>query len=149
MLGKGYADTLAEVERIVTSHGYPTFSRVKDSDNNSGWITRHPNMDCLTIGLWIMPNNKDEGAFEDFIKLCLKSEDEALMRHAEQVVDQLPEKRFIPQNEKLHRVSKAQVGTWNAWQELPNDTIKPKHIDLNAAPMQSLIAWLEEVYKDS
>ncbi|TAE31888.1 MAG: hypothetical protein EAY65_07705 [Alphaproteobacteria bacterium] len=143
MLGKGYADTLAEVERIVTEHGYPAFSRVEHS---SGWITHHPDSDYCTIGLWIMPNNQDDGMLEDFIIANLKSEYAPFMQEAKNIIEAKKKQTYDGKFNVHHHHAKAQLGTWKSWYHKPDDDITIDKMDDTKQGIEHLKAWLRAVF---
>ncbi|TAE82825.1 MAG: hypothetical protein EAY76_02420 [Alphaproteobacteria bacterium] len=143
MLGKGYADTLAEVESRIIPHGYPAFSRVEHS---SGWITHHPDSDYCTIGLWIMPNNQDDGMLEDFMITNLKQEYASFMQEAKEIIETKQEQDYIGKYDVRHHQSKAQFGTWKSWYHKPDDFITIDKMDDTKQGVKHLKAWLRAVY---
>lgn len=66
------------------------------------------------VGVWIMPNNKDEGTLEHFLAQMMPPTD-ALYTHARQVLKELPQPPKFPSERRL----KAQLHTWLAWQKEP------------------------------
>jgi hypothetical protein len=72
------------------------------------------------IGIWIMPNNSENGMLEDFIKFLIPIEDQ-LLPIAEKVINDI-------ENEKLQKYkgtyrSKALIHTWLAWQKRPGTSM--------------------------
>ncbi|HIH86657.1 MAG TPA: hypothetical protein HA304_01985 [Methanosarcinales archaeon] len=97
------------------------------------------------FGLWVMPNNGDEGMLEDWIKSCVHPNENQLFAHAKTVVDTLPLTKFKP----IH-ISKAEVATWLAWQKQPGHglyrAVEDQLIDTNSALFQELSFWLTHIY---
>lgn len=62
-----------------------------------------------TVGFWLMPDNQNIGALEQFIGALVPNED-ILWGHAATTLDALPEKRFAPKDRQ-----KAHVHIWLAW----------------------------------
>lgn len=100
--GLGYQKTLEQFVNIVGERG---FMLVSDSSNTPGLIFRHSD-GLPDLGLWVMPNNDNDGMLEDWIKDCIHQDEKPLFTHAESIVEALNPKRFKP----IH-LSKAEVAT--------------------------------------
>jgi hypothetical protein len=98
-----------------------------------------------SVALWLMPDNHVAGMLEDFLQMLVPPGD-ALLSHAQGVVDCLPERRF----DALHR-SKAVVHTWLAWQEEPGTplglAITRKYLDAGSEVGASFEAWLRSAFQ--
>jgi len=96
-----------------------TFTSLEEYDVQDGWVgeTRNRIGDPVHVGAWIMPDNNSEGALEEFA-MDLVPEVDALWEYSEQVIRELPERRFRPTDE-----GKAHLHTWLAWQETPREPI--------------------------
>jgi hypothetical protein len=140
--GLGYQKTLAQIFDIANEYGF----NLSENQNN-GLIFKHEG-DAINFGVWIMPNNKDEGMLEDFIKNCIHNEEQVLFNHASDTVNKLSDKKF-----KDHHYSKAEIATWLAWQKIPSHglyiAIKDKLLDNDNRLFQQLGDWLKYVYSDS
>ena len=114
----------------------------------SGHITnivreKHP----IRLGIWIMPNNENEGMLEHFVS-DLIPDGNFLWQKAEADVIAIPEtERLFP---SIH-TQKAKIHTWLAWQETPG---RPMGIGVAAgwfdhqSPLaQSFIAWIKELFR--
>ena len=137
--GLGFEATLNQVEKIAADYD---FSLNQSKDN--GLIFNHIDGNAK-FGLWIMPNNQDNGELEDFVKSCIKHDEHTLFNHAVEIVEQLPEKRFdITDN------SKAEIATWLAWQKKPSHgiyiSLKDSLLDENNALFEQLKNWLNHIY---
>ena len=111
--GSGYAATLEQITQAVAPFGYE-LHQSPTHKLGDGLIYKHTN-GLADLGLWIMPNNKDEGSLEHWIKHCITPTEQALFSHASNVIDGLPK----PVKFKLLRRPKAEVSSWLAWQTSP------------------------------
>ena len=114
-------------------------------ENQSNGLVFENSDGLADLGLWIMPNNRDEGMLEDFIKTCVSTTEQPLFNHAVQVVQAVPNKKF-----KDHHYSKAEVATWLAWQKPPGHglywSVKDKLLDTNHALFQEMQQWLKNIF---
>ena len=136
----GYQRTLERVTRIVSPLRYSL-----SSEPIGGLIYKHE--DGLgDFGLWIMPDNTQEGMLEDWLKQCIHPNEQALFNHAVSVVGELP---FPPKFREIHK-TKAEVSTWMAWQKKPGHglyrAIEDNLLDTDSLLYQKLINWLRHIY---
>lgn len=137
----GYKNTLNKLISILKPYGF-----VLKSTQANGLLFEDENNDGLAdIGVWIMPNNRDEGMLEDFIKTCIHSDEDSLLNHAVNVVENLPLKKF------KHKHSKAEIATWLAWQEKPGEGLyhvieKDGLLYTEHDLFQALQNWLTQVF---
>lgn len=97
-----------------------------------------------------MPDNNLDGTLETFLRF-LVPEDDKLLPHAKQILDELPnvepspEKRFKP----IHR-QKALMHTWLAWQQEPGkpygQAITARYLDTSLPMAQTFVSWLRETF---
>jgi hypothetical protein len=99
-------------------HAHGERPRVPELKLN-GWVGPVPTFehDEISAGMWIMPDNQSEGALEEFA-MELVPEDDDLWDYSDQVIGNLPERRFSAKDE-----GKARIHTWLAWQETPREPI--------------------------
>lgn len=137
--GGGYKRAIDRVAKIVQPYGFTL------SSNSVGGILFQHDDGLADFGLWVMPNNCDEGMLEDWIKHCIHPDENNLFAHAETVVDTLPQTKFKP----IH-ISKAEVATWLAWQKKPGHglyhAVEENLIDTNSALFKELCVWLTHIY---
>ncbi|MCX6647209.1 MAG: hypothetical protein NTY09_12755 [bacterium] len=98
------------------------------------------------VGIWIMPNNMDNGILEDFLKF-LVPDNSLLFEHVKSSVE------GIPENEIKFRAldqSKVLIHTWLAWQEKPGLpyglAITAKFLDPDAPQVDILVEWLNRLF---
>ena len=99
-------------------------------------------------GVWIMPDNKDNGMLEDFISFLVPENDQLLP-----VVDSTLNKIEMKQlnNYSIVHKSKARIHTWLAWQKEPGTplglSITKRYLTTNKITCQNLINWLTELFE--
>lgn len=140
--GGGLANTINQIGSVLKPHGYSdTPKHLKSAgfyfENNDG---------LPQVGLWVMPDNKSEGAIEEWLSSCIEQSQRALYDHAKATVQALPNKLFPP-----IRQSKAVIATWLAWQQVPgcerSYTVKNNLLDSSAVNYDGLIEWLTTMFK--
>ncbi len=146
--GLGTVGTLKQIKEIVEPFG---FKLPENATYQNGFCFR--NSDGLPdFGVWIMPNNQEDGMLEDWVKSCIIQTEQDLFHHAEKTVADLSThglQKFKP----IH-ITKTQVATWLAWQNLPKYSIdgvldkKDVLVDENSKLYQNLANWLKNIYID-
>ncbi|WP_262965893.1 DUF3226 domain-containing protein [Methylobacter psychrophilus] len=137
--GLGYQKTIERVSDIVRPFGFEF-----DQNAASGILYKHSD-GLADFGLWIMPNNQDEGMLEDWIKSCVNVSEQALFQQATQAVQQVSTRKF-PE----HLLSKAEVATWLAWQKQPGHglyaAITDQLLDNQLPLFKELELWLCRIF---
>lgn len=138
--GGGYERAVNRVASIVAPYGFDI------AVHTTGGIVFQHDDGLADFGLWVMPNNADEGMLEDWIKQSIHPDEQGLFSHAESVVADLPKP---PKFKPIHR-SKAEVATWLAWQKLPGyglyRTVEDGLINLDSIHYKNLISWIGHVF---
>ena len=143
--GGGFLRTVEQFSNKVKDYGY------RCSNPNvtppEGLIFHHD--DGLNdLGLWVMPNNADEGMLEHWLAQCLLAGEQPWFDHASRVLDELP---FDPKFKPLHR-PKAEIATWLAWQERPGEglynALDAGLIDKEKPLYRALADWLERIFPE-
>lgn len=139
--GLGYSKTLLKAREKLAECGYARETPIP----SGGFLFRHSD-GLPSVGLWIMPNNRDDGMLEDFVKSCIGDEaQDALHTLACRAVGSLNPPLF----KTIHR-SKAEVSTWLAWQRAPGAAIETvvgnRLIDLNSTPATQLKTWMTSLF---
>jgi hypothetical protein len=99
-----------------------------------------------TVGIWLMPDNRDRGMMEDFLG-WLVPRDDLLWPMAGDVVQKVIERdrRF----RESYR-SKACIHTWLAWQKDPGTSlsmaVNKHYINANAPHAQQFITWIRRLF---
>lgn len=139
--GGGFQKACDRVGRIVKPAGFDLVT----SRSAAGLVFENSD-GFADLGLWVMPNNADEGMLEDWIKQCLHPGEDALYQHAGTSIDAIP---GGPKFKPLHR-TKAEVATWLAWQEKPGhglyNAASPDLLNTSAPLFVDMHAWLQHVF---
>jgi hypothetical protein len=140
--GLGCEETVKQFSDKLNEHGFCLDSTCI----TSGFIFKHS--DGLSdIGLWVMPNNQDEGMLEDWIKDCIHPKEQPMLNQVKSAIDALKPQKF----KTIHR-SKAEVATWLAWQKKPGHGLywaahsRNNLLDAGSSPYTELVDWLKRVY---
>jgi hypothetical protein len=139
--GTGFEETLRRFSRSLAQYGYH-----RHPASETGLIFRH-NDGLSDLGLWIMPNNGDDGILENWVKQCLHPGELGLYQHGEASIDAIP---GGPKFQSWHR-TKAEVATWLAWQKKPEhglyNAVEAELLNTNAPLFKDLRAWLALVFQ--
>ena len=99
------------------------------------------------VGIWLMPDNNQNGMLEDFMA-ALAEPDDALMKKSEDVLTDL-EKEGIQKYKPVHR-SKAKIHTYLAWQDVPGrpmrQAITANILNSNSDVAVKFVKWLKEMF---
>lgn len=138
--GSGFSVTLQRFTDALSKGAYQ-----RSQSAAAGLIFKHS--DGLSdLGLWIMPNNLEDGMLEDWIKQCVSSSESGLFCHASYSIDGIPgTPKFQPWNR-----TKAEVATWLAWQKKPEhglyNAAQPALLNAEAPLFTQLQKWLRHVF---
>ncbi len=134
------ANQWARITRVLNTHGC---RNVPTTPSANGTIVT--TADGKKIGIWVMPDNQNAGALEDFVAQMIAAQDD-LWPKAQADVNAIEEdkRRFKPTY-----LSKAKVHTWLAWQEEPGtrmgETFKKNYLDPNAPLASRFVAWIKRL----
>jgi hypothetical protein len=138
-------DRFAAFYQALVERGYRPVPKTIPPD---GLVLHRPTRTVPTVGIWIMPNNREAGALEEFVAALVRPGDQ-LWAHASQVVAQMPQElRVYPEQ---HR-TKAQLYTWLAWQAEPGVRL-PLALDRSmlsseAETAQAFLSWVTRLFVD-
>ena len=137
----GYQKTINKVSTIINPLGF----ELKESESNQKGLYFENSYGLADFGLWVMPDNQNEGMLEDWIKSCIKEDESPLFQQASEAVGSLSDPKF-----KDHLASKAEVATWLAWQEKPGHglygALNADLLDNTHPSFQALEQWLKAIY---
>lgn len=112
-----------------------------------GWISAESSSERPRVGAWLMPNNQDIGALEDFL-LREISEDCSLLSYVKETLNSLEAQSFVSYSPNDR--SKAEVHTWLAWQREPGlqlgTAIKAKVLTPSSDTAVLFTRWLEKLF---
>ena len=100
------------------------------------------------VGVWLMPDNRREGALENFLETLVQEAD-PLLRYA---------RESTTEAKKLHRASysdankeKAVLHAWLAWQRQPGlkygTAIRARYFRHDSPVANSFVAWYRQVFE--
>ncbi|MEM1041348.1 MAG: DUF3226 domain-containing protein [Bacteroidota bacterium] len=103
----------------------------------------------LVVGVWLMPDNTDDGMIEDFLRF-LVPEGDALLPRAERCLEAIPEnERLFAQGDADH-TSKALMHTWLAWQDEPGrplgQAVTHRYLDAQAPRALAFVEWAKRLF---
>jgi hypothetical protein len=140
--GLGFVETWKKITSILAQSGYTIPKRPIKA--NGGMCFTHSD-GLPNFGLWIMPDNLNNGFLEDFIKQSIIGTEKTLLTHANSTVEALAPKKF-----KSHHRSKAEVATWMAWQATPGQAmagaVGAGLLNFRAGLAKQYIDWLKQIY---
>jgi len=136
-------DGVIEHLGIVADADYTTSKGI--GGFNKRWQQFHPD-GLPPVGLWLMPDHKNDGMLEDLIKQTVcEGEQQSLLQTATVCLNRLPITLFKP-----HHHTKATLYTWLAWQKRPGQalvsTVNADLIDRQSQEIQSFLKWLRKVF---
>lgn len=114
--------------------------------NQNGTII-NGNEELPRLGIWLMPNNDENGMLEDFVQYLIPKNDQ-LIPHVDQSLNQIEEANL--NKYKLVHKSKARIHTWLAWQEKPGtpmgSAINQTYLDTNQELCNRFIDWINQLF---
>ena len=98
------------------------------------------------VGVWLMPDNRQTGALEDFLRELI-NEGDPLLPHAENSARKAKE---LGARYSESHARKAVLHTWLAWQEEPGRpygvAIKARYFGSSSPAADQFLAWFERVF---
>lgn len=147
--GNNNGGFIATITQIKAKTGVFGYSNRHVYINDGGIEIPHSDSGMSSLGVWIMPNNKDDGTIENWIKDKIIDSEKPLLEHACKIVSELPTTKFSPTS-----VVKAEIATWLAWQNQPGRTISyalkknEELLNIQDVGFKNLIEWLKQFFKD-
>lgn len=100
-----------------------------------------------TIGIWIMPNNNENGMLENFVEILIPNQDK-LIPFVDETLKSLEDLK-LSKYKNIHK-SKARIHTWLAWQENPGTpmglAITKSYLDTNQELCNHFVKWINELF---
>lgn len=138
--GLGFAGTLDRVTGILNGYGFNIVRR----PGVSGFLFTHAE-GFHDVGVWIMPNNRNDGMLEDWIQMVIDPTESSLFAQAVNACAALNAPKFKP----IHKI-KAHVATWLSWQTAPGRgmeySIQEELVNWNSLQAKNLSNWLNHVF---
>jgi hypothetical protein len=138
-------DRYAGFYQTLVERGYRPVPKAAPTE---GLVLHRPDQTVPVVGVWIMPDNRDAGALEEFVSRLVRPGN-VLWEHARGVVAQIPEElQLFPEQSR----AKAHLYTWLAWQAEPGVRLRPalerNLLDSEAEPAAAFLGWLARMFVD-
>ncbi len=99
-----------------------------------------------TVGVWLMPDNRQDGRLETFLQ-SLIDENDALINHAGQATC---EAKWLGAKFSTPDLDKATLHTWLAWQEEPGTpygtAICARYFGADSPAARQFVAWFKRLF---
>lgn len=121
------------------------FHQRQQQNNNSGFYFENSDYDN-PIGVWLMPNNQDEGYLETWVKMAMSSDQQSHFTQIENFIQSLGTSHF---KNPVTAMDKARIFTWLSTQTKPTQDLS-KSLELIAAnnPVyQNFKHWLVTTFQ--
>ena len=140
--GGGFVNTVGQIAAIAKEFSFPA----TPNQLPEGGLVFKSSDGIPDFGLWVMPNNGNEGILENWIIDVVHAGDLPLFHSAQAAVRALSNPKF-----KEVKRAKADVATWLAWQDKPGESIyysiEGNLLDENAELYQGLRIWLDAIFQ--
>ncbi|MFK7032196.1 DUF3226 domain-containing protein [Flavobacterium oreochromis] len=135
-------DSWKSIGTLLTSQGFT----IPESIPLEGLILM--NSTGFKVGVWIMPNNNENGMLEDFISFLVPKDDKILPIVNETLTN--IEKKGLNKYSLIHK-SKATIHSWLSLQSDPGTpmglSITKRYLTTEEETCLKLVNWLKELYK--
>jgi len=116
---------------------------------DTGLVIKPQNYHLPHVGVWLMPNNKDNGMLEDFLMKLLNSDlEKNAIEFAKKCVEEAQTKGFA--SYKPTHQSKAIIHTYLSWQDPTgapfSQALQNKTLKHDAPLAQNFIHWLKDTF---
>ena len=121
------------------------FHQRQQQNNNSGFYFENSDYDN-PIGVWLMPNNEDEGYLETWVKMAMSSDQQSHFTQIENFIQSLGTSHF---KNPVIAMDKARIFTWLSTQTKPTQDLS-KSLELIAAKnpvYQNFKHWLVTTFQ--
>lgn len=121
------------------------FHQRQQQNNNSGFYFENSDYDN-PIGVWLMPNNEDEGYLETWVKMAMSSDQQSHFTQIENFIQSLGTSHF---KNPVTAMDKARIFTWLSTQTKPTQDLS-KSLELIAASnpvYQNFKHWLVTTFQ--
>lgn len=134
-----------KIHQILTNSNL--YSNIPVNCPQGGAIINPDNIDDIKIGVWIMPDNNNNGMLEDFVAFLIPDGDN-LLPEVDRVLADIEERSLNMYKSIYH--SKARIHTWLAWQEDPGtpmgSAVTKKYLTTAPPICQDFVNWLNSLY---
>jgi hypothetical protein len=135
-----------ELKQALIIAGY-NIANIPAAPGRQGTIIKQDGK--VTVGIWVMPDNKLNGELEDFIAFLVKPEDPLWGKagaSTQDVMTTVPEADRFADSSR----SKAHLHTWLAWQKDCGTpigwAITKRYLDPGSPYARELISWVRDLF---
>lgn len=146
----GFDNTRSAINEALQARSFTALSQLPGTSGFRSAANGRPN---VTVGAWIMPDNKSGGCLEDFVAQVVGAAQHDRFRFAADWASRVADGQHGGPafDFKRHHLSKAQMGTWLAWSDPPRMSLgavasAETMLDPQQAVFQELILWLRHLY---
>lgn len=111
-----------------------------------GYIASHSTPTRARVGVWLMPNNRDEGLLEDFLTGLIPDNDSCWQHAQDATVRAMALGAQLPER----YAAKGRLHAWLAWQENPGlplgTAITARFLDPLSERANAFVAWFRELF---
>ncbi len=137
-------DRWAQIQAKLSPSGYV----VPKTPQVEGTLVRPPSDGMPTVGVWLMPDNQNAGALEEFLSRLAPT---GAVDYARECARAARQKNYG--NYKDAHESKAVIHTYLAWQDVPGkrlgEAISAGLFDANAELAHRFIQWLKQLFPET
>lgn len=124
------------------------YGSIPDDCPKQGAIISPINKDDIRIGIWIMPDNNNNGMLEDFAAFLIPASDK-LISEVDKVLSDIELKNLNKYKDCHH--SKARIHTWLAWQEQPGTpmgaAVTKKYLSTTPPICMDFVEWIKNLFE--
>lgn len=101
----------------------------------------------LTLGVWLMPDNRSHGMMETFLTYLVPDDRDPILTHAERARD---DARALGAPYKDAHADKAKIHTWLAWQDPPgrplHNAVMERILDPCSTYAAAFVGWFRSLF---
>lgn len=145
----GFSATRAQINRRLAQVG---FSPLTSMPATSGMVSRKAALGGVVAGVWVMPNNCDDGQIEGFLISAISPSESPRFAYASQIARAVVAGSHggPTYDVKKHHSKKAELGTWLAWSDPPRislgGAVSRGLVDTSGAAFSPLAIWLRALF---
>ncbi len=106
-------------------------------------------MDNLYIGIWIMPDNINEGYLEHFLGKLIPKKTQTIWKFADEKIEELIQQKHVLFSAPKRQ--KALLHTYLAWQKKPGESmgtaVRASYFDVSLPAADNFVKWFENTFE--
>lgn len=140
---QGFGNTLKSISEKLKNFGYNIYTK---PCNYSNGIIFSNSSGLPDIAIWIMPNNKNEGYIEYFLKDLIDDKLSDMIADAEKICSKMAHKKFSD-----HHLVKSEIAVFMAMQDNPgrniSHMIEKSLLDFDKPQLKVFYSFLNKYFK--